>query len=182
MKFLVTRAAGFIGFHASERLLAAGHQVVRIDNLNDYCDVSFKQARLSLLASKNITFHKLALADHEGKEMLFADEKFNRVTHLAVHKRMHYPLENPHAYANANLIGHFNVLEDCCHNKFQYLSDVIPHTDAEWAVETGTPATSSAPYHVYNISNSSLPKLVDYITALKEVLGTTAEKICCRSS
>ncbi|GEM_PF-5273426 len=67
MKFVVTRAAGFIGFHVSERLLAAGHQVARIDNLNDYCDMSFEQARLS---SKNFIFYKLDHADHVGKEML----------------------------------------------------------------------------------------------------------------
>ena len=78
MKFLVTGAAEFIGFHVSERLLQAGHQVVGIDNLNDYYDVNLKQARLDLLTSDNFTFHKLDLADREGMASLFATEKFDR--------------------------------------------------------------------------------------------------------
>lgn len=65
MKFLITGAAGFIGAYVSKRLLDAGHQVVGIDNLNDYYDVSLKQARLDLLTSANFTFHKLDLADEK---------------------------------------------------------------------------------------------------------------------
>ena len=121
MKFLVTGAAGFIGFHVSERLLQAGHQVVGIDNLNDYYDVNLKQARLDLLTSDNFTFHKLDLADREGMASLFATEKFDRVIHLAAQAGVRYSLENPHAYAQSNLIGHLNVLEGCRHNKVQHL-------------------------------------------------------------
>ena len=121
MKFLVTGAAGFIGFHVSERLLQAGHQVVGIDNLNDYYDVNLKQARLDLLTSDNFTFYKLDLADREGMASLFATEKFDRVIHLAAQAGVRYSLENPHAYAQSNLIGHLNVLEGCRHNKVQHL-------------------------------------------------------------
>jgi UDP-glucuronate 4-epimerase len=121
MKFLVTGAAGFIGFHVSGRLLDAGHQVVGIDNLNDYYDVSLKEARLNLLTSENFTFHKLDLADREGMAALFANEKFDRVIHLAAQAGVRYSLENPHAYADANLIGHLNVLEGCRHNQVQHL-------------------------------------------------------------
>ncbi len=121
MKFLVTGAAGFIGSQVSKRLLEAGHRVVGIDNLNDYYDVNLKLARLDLLKSDNFTFHKLDLADREGMTALFAEEKFDRVIHLAAQAGVRYSLENPHAYADANLVGHLNVLEGCRHNKVQHL-------------------------------------------------------------
>ncbi|MEW5562709.1 NAD-dependent epimerase [Enterobacter asburiae] len=285
MKYLVTGAAGFIGFHVSERLLQAGHQVVGIDNLNDYYDVSLKQARLDLLQKPGFSFHKMDLADRDAMATLFADEKFDRVIHLAAQAGVRYSLENPHAYADSNLTGHLNVLEGCRHNKIQHLlyassssvyglnrkmpfstddsvdhpvslyaatkkanelmshtyahlyglpttglrfftvygpwgrpdmalfkftkamlenkpidvynygkmkrdftyiddiaeaivrlQDVIPQADTDWTVETGSPATSSAPYRVYNIGNSSPVELMDYITALEEALGIEADK------
>ncbi|HBY0419124.1 NAD-dependent epimerase [Klebsiella sp. 2019SCSN059] len=285
MKFLVTGAAGFIGFHVSKRLLEAGHEVVGIDNMNDYYDVSLKQSRLALLQSPLFTFYKTDLADREGMAQIFATEKFERVIHLAAQAGVRYSLENPHAYADANLIGYLNILEGCRHNKVQHLlyassssvyglnrkmpfstddsvdhpvslyaatkkanelmahtyshlygipttglrfftvygpwgrpdmalfkftkamlegksidvynygkmkrdftyiddiveaiirvQDVIPQPDAEWTVENGSPATSSAPYRVYNIGNSSPVELMEYITALEEAMGMEAEK------
>ena len=257
MKFLVTGAAGFIGSNVSKRLIEAGHEVVGIDNLNDYYDVNLKLARLERLQSERFTFHKMELADREGMAALFADEKFDRVIHLAAQAGVRYSLENPHAYADANLIGHLNVLEGCRHNHVQHLlyassssvyglnrkmpfstddsvdhpvslftvygpwgrpdmalfkftkamiegksidvynygkmkrdftyiddiaeaiirlQDVMPQPDTGWTVETGSPATSSAPYRVYNIGNSSPVELMDYITALEEALGKKAEK------
>ncbi|MCU8647625.1 SDR family NAD(P)-dependent oxidoreductase, partial [Escherichia coli] len=260
MKFLVTGAAGFIGFYVSKRLLAAGHQVVGIDNLNDYYDVNLKQARLDLLKHDNFSFYKIDLADREKMAALFAEERFDRVINLAAQAGVRYSLENPNAYADANLIGFLNILEGCRHNNVQHLlyassssvygmnrkmpfstddsvdhpvslyaatkkanelmahtyshlyglpttglrfftvygpwgrpdmalfkftkamlegksidvynfgkmkrdftyiddiaeaiirlQDVIPEKDPQWAVETGSPATSSAPYRVYNI-------------------------------
>ena len=285
MKYLVTGAAGFIGFHVSQRLLAAGHQVVGIDNLNDYYDISLKQARLDQLSSADFHFVKMDLADTSAMAALFAEHKFDRVIHLAAQAGVRYSLENPHAYAQANLVGHLNVLEGCRHNKVQHLlyassssvyglnrkmpfstddsvdhpvslyaatkkanelmshtyshlyglpttglrfftvygpwgrpdmalfkftkamlegksidvynygkmkrdftyiddiveaiirlQDVIPDPNSEWTVETGSPATSSAPYRVYNIGNSSPVELMDYITALEEAIGVKAEK------
>ena len=285
MKFLVTGAAGFIGFHTSQRLLAAGHEVVGIDNMNDYYDVSLKQSRLDLQQSPLFSFHKIDLADRESIARLFASEKFDRVIHLAAQAGVRYSLENPHAYADANLIGYLNILEGCRHHKVQHLlyassssvyglnrkmpfstddsvdhpvslyaatkkanelmahtyshlygvpttglrfftvygpwgrpdmalfkftkamlegksidvynygkmkrdftyiddiveaiirvQDVIPQPDTEWSVENGSSATSSAPYRVYNIGNSSPVELMDYITALEEALGMIAEK------
>ncbi|CAB1217967.1 MULTISPECIES: NAD-dependent epimerase [Serratia] len=286
MKFLVTGAAGFIGYHTAERLLAAGHQVVGIDNLNDYYDVGLKMARLDLLADKPaFQFIKLDLADREGMAQLFAEHQFQRVIHLGAQAGVRYSLENPLAYADANLIGHLNVLEGCRHNKvehllyassssvyglnrklpfatedsvdhpislyaatkkanelmshsyshlyglpttglrfftvygpwgrpdmalfkftkailagdsidvynhgemhrdFTYIDDiaesivrlqaVIPQPNADWTVEQGSPATSSAPYHVYNIGNSSPVKLMKYISALEQALGIEARK------
>lgn len=285
MKYLITGAAGFIGFHVSQRLLAAGHQVVGLDNLNDYYDVSLKQARLDLLPSADFRFVKMELDDNAGMAELFAEEQFDRVIHLAAQAGVRYSLENPHAYAQANLVGHLNVLEGCRHNKVQHLlyassssvyglnrkmpfstddsvdhpvslyaatkkanelmshtyshlyglpttglrfftvygpwgrpdmalfkftkamlegktidvynygkmkrdftyiddiveaiirlQDVIPEANSEWTVENGSPATSSAPYRVYNIGNSSPVELMDYITALEEALGIEAKK------
>ncbi|WP_225045529.1 NAD-dependent epimerase [Klebsiella quasipneumoniae] len=285
MKFLVTGAAGFIGFHASQRLLEAGHDVVGIDNMNDYYDVNLKQSRLDLLQSPRFSFYKIDLADREGMAQIFATEKFDRVIHLAAQAGVRYSLENPHAYADANLIGYLNILEGCRHNKVQHLlyassssvyglnrkmpfstddsvdhpvslyaatkkanelmahtyshlygipttglrfftvygpwgrpdmalfkftkamlegksidvynygkmkrdftyiddiveaivrvQDVIPQADPEWTVENGSPATSSAPYRIYNIGNSSPVELMDYITALEEAMEMEAEK------
>lgn len=104
MKFLVTGAAGFIGFHVSERLLAAGHQVIGIDNLNDYYDVNLKLARLNLLKQHTaFYFEKIDLADRQAMETLFAQHQPQRVIHLAAQAGVRYSLENPHAYADAKI-------------------------------------------------------------------------------
>lgn len=122
MKFLVTGAAGFIGYHVSGRLLADGHQVVGIDNLSDYYDVSLKQARLDDLQGYDaFRFHKLDLADRQGIASLFAHQRFERVIHLGAQAGVRYSLENPLAYGDANLIGHLNILEGCRHNQVQHL-------------------------------------------------------------
>lgn len=122
MKFLVTGAAGFIGFHVSQRLLAAGHQVVGIDNLNDYYDVSLKQARLDQIAQHpEFIFVKMDLADRQAISSLFSSHGFDRVIHLGAQAGVRYSLENPHAYADANLIGHLNILEGCRHHKIGHL-------------------------------------------------------------
>ncbi|WP_437610597.1 NAD-dependent epimerase [Erwinia sp. V71] len=286
MKYLVTGAAGFIGFHVSQRLLSAGHQVVGLDNLNDYYDVNLKLARLELLKShRDFIFSETDLADRQGIAHLFATQGFERVIHLAAQAGVRYSIENPHAYADANLVGHLNVLEGCRHHKighllyassssvyglnrkmpfstddsvdhpvslyaatkkanelmshtyshlygipttglrfftvygpwgrpdmalfkftraiiagesidvynhgemrrdFTYiddivesiirLQDIIPAKDDSWTVEKGSPATSSAPYRVYNIGNSQPVKLMAYIAALESALGMTANK------
>ncbi|HGW6102457.1 TPA: NAD-dependent epimerase [Citrobacter werkmanii] len=285
MKYLVTGAAGFIGFHVSKHLLEAGHQVVGIDNLNDYYDVSLKQARLELLVHPDFHFHKIDLADRESMSALFTSELVDRVIHLAAQAGVRYSIENPHAYAESNLTGFLNILEGCRHNKIQHLlyassssvyglnrkmpfstddsvdhpvslyaatkkanelmahtyshlyglpttglrfftvygpwgrpdmalfkftkamlegksidvynygkmkrdftyigdiaeaiirlQDVIPEPNGEWTVESGSPATSSAPYRVYNIGNSSPVELMDYIKALEDALGIEATK------
>ena len=286
MKFLVTGAAGFIGFHVSQRLLTAGHQVVGIDNLNDYYDVSLKQARLDQIAQHpEFIFLKMDLADRQAISSLFEDHAFDRVIHLGAQAGVRYSIDNPHAYADANLIGHLNILEGCRHHKighllyassssvyglnrkmpfstddsvdhpislyaatkkanelmshtyshlsqlpttglrfftvygpwgrpdmalfkftrarlageqidvynrgqmtrdFTYnddiaesivrLQDVIPQADENWTVEAGSPATSSAPYRVYNIGNSQPTSLMTYIESLEKALGIEAKK------
>lgn len=118
MKILVTGAAGFIGSTLSLKLLARGDEVVGLDNMNDYYDVTLKQARLDRLTpSENFKFIKLDVADQAGMKDMFAEEKFDRVVHLAAQAGVRYSLENPQAYIEANIVGFTNVLEGCRHNK-----------------------------------------------------------------
>ncbi len=122
MKILVTGAAGFIGMHTSLRLLARGDEVVGLDNLNDYYDVSLKEARLAQLTShSNFRFVKLDVADRAGMERLFAEEGFERVIHLAAQAGVRYSLKDPHAYIDSNIVGFMNILEGCRHGKVQHL-------------------------------------------------------------
>jgi UDP-glucuronate 4-epimerase len=113
---LVTGAAGFIGFHLTQRLLAEGRRVVGIDNINSYYDPKLKEARLDILkAQPGFVFHKLDLVDRAGIKALFAAHRFPAVVHLAAQAGVRYSLENPHAYVDANLEGFINVLEGCRH-------------------------------------------------------------------
>jgi UDP-glucuronate 4-epimerase len=123
MKILVTGAAGFIGSHLSERLLARGDQVVGLDSLNDYYDVGLKHARLDRLREKHqaFSFVHMNLAERDNMARLFEMERFDRVVNLAAQAGVRYSLQNPHAYAEANLVGFVNVLEGCRHNGVQHL-------------------------------------------------------------
>ena len=112
--FLVTGAAGFIGFHLAQRLLASGHTVVGIDNLNDYYDVTLKASRLALLeAGPQFRFVRMDITDRDGMASLFEGEPFACVIHLAAQAGVRYSLINPHAYIDSNLSGFLNVLEGC---------------------------------------------------------------------
>ena len=123
MKILVTGAAGFIGMHVSQILLARGDEVVGLDNLNDYYDPQLKLDRLARLTPKaGFRFVKLDVADREGMAALFAAEKFDRVVHLAAQAGVRYSLVNPHAYIDSNIVGFTNVLEGCRHHKVQHLA------------------------------------------------------------
>ncbi len=122
MKILVTGAAGFIGMHTARRLLERGDEVVGLDNLNDYYEVSLKEARLRELASyPNFRFVKLDVADDAGMAKLFAEEKFTRVVHLAAQAGVRYSLQNPQAYVQSNLTGFTNILEGCRHGGIEHL-------------------------------------------------------------
>ena len=138
MKILVTGAAGFIGSHTAQRLLARGYQVVGLDNLNEYYDVTLKQARLARLTTHaQFRFVKLDLADAAAIAELFAREKFVRVVHLAAQAGVRYSLENPHAYVRSNVTGTLNVLEGCRHNGVEHL--VYASTSSVYGANTNMP-------------------------------------------
>lgn len=139
MKILVTGAAGFIGFHVSKKLLADGHEVIGLDNINDYYDTGLKYDRLSELgvtkekvslfgqltpsANKDLSFFfiRLDLADRQKLPVLFEEEKFDVVCNLAAQAGVRYSLENPEAYIDSNVVGFLNILECCRHNTVKHL-------------------------------------------------------------
>ncbi len=122
MKCLVTGAAGFIGFHLTDRLLTEGLEVIGLDNMNDYYDVSLKEGRLARLEGrKDFTFYRDDLADGDTLERIFEAHKPEVVVNLAAQAGVRYSLENPHAYVQSNLAGFVNVLECCRHQGVRHL-------------------------------------------------------------
>ena len=122
-QYLVTGAAGFIGFHVCKQLLARGENVVGLDNLNDYYDVTLKQARLAQLENQSgFEFQKLELSDRDGMKTLFEEHEFETVIHLAAQAGVRYSLQNPHAYVDSNLTGFVNILEGCRHRQVKHLA------------------------------------------------------------
>ena len=122
MKILVTGAAGFIGMYTAKRLLEDGHDVVGLDNLNEYYDVRLKYWRLDQIKPfANFRFVKMDLADRAGVAKLFKDEQFDRVIHLAAQAGVRYSLEAPFDYVDSNLVGMMTILEGCRHNKVKHL-------------------------------------------------------------
>jgi UDP-glucuronate 4-epimerase len=138
MRFLVTGAAGFIGFHTSKALLDRGDEVIGLDNINSYYDVRLKEARLSMLQGRNgFSFHKLDLVDRAGMERLFAETRPQRVIHLAAQAGVRYSIENPHAYIDSNIIGTMNILEGCRHNGVEHL--VYASSSSVYGANTAMP-------------------------------------------
>lgn len=286
MHILVTGAAGFIGYHLSEKLLARGDTVTGLDNLNDYYDVSLKEARLDRLKTQAaFSFIRADLQDHAAMEALFAQNSFDAVINLAAQAGVRYSLENPHAYIESNIVGFTNILECCRHHKighlvyassssvygmngsmpfsvhdnvdhpislyaatkkanelmahtyshlynipttglrfftvygpwgrpdmalflftkailtgepikvfnngnmqrdFTYIDDIVegiirvtdkPATpNPDWDASSPDPGTSSAPYRLYNIGNNNPVSLMDFIGAIENAIGKTAEK------
>jgi len=122
MKYLITGAAGFIGFHLSKRLLGQGNSVIGIDNLSEYYDVNLKKARLNELKDyPEFTFHELDLVDRKGIEKLFSENKFDSVVNLAAQPGVRYSLTNPRAYIDSNVVGFLNVLEGCRSSGIKHL-------------------------------------------------------------
>jgi len=120
---MITGAAGFIGSHLSLRLLERGDEVVGVDNVNDYYEVSLKEARLERLTGREgFTFHRMDLADRAATEKLFAEAGCARVVHLAAQAGVRYSITNPHAYIDANIQATLNVLEGCRHNGVEHLT------------------------------------------------------------
>ena len=122
MKILVTGAAGFIGFHTAKALLDRGEEVVGLDNLSEYYDVTLKHARLDILKqNSSFRFVLLDLADRDSMANLFATEKFERVVHLGAQAGVRYSIENPFAYVDSNVLGTLTVLEGCRHHEVEHL-------------------------------------------------------------
>lgn len=286
MKYLVTGAAGFIGFHVSKRLLAAGEEVVGLDSLSDYYDVNLKMMRLKQLeAYDTFQFVKCDLADRDRISKLFQENPFDRVIHLAAQAGVRYSIENPHVYIDSNLVGTCHILEGCraisvphlvyassssvygsntrmpfsvhdnvdhpvslyaatkkanelmahtyshlfripttglrfftvygpwgrpdmalflftkailedkpidvfnfgkMRRDFTYIDDIvegilrvcenIPQANPDWTGDDPDPATSAAPYKIYNIGNNNPVELLDMISALEDALGKKAER------
>ncbi|MCK9388178.1 MAG: NAD-dependent epimerase [Sulfuritalea sp.] len=121
MKVLLTGAAGFIGMHVCERLLARGDEVIGVDNLNDYYDVALKEARLARLTpNPRFRLSRLDIADRDGIAALFASERPQRVINLAAQAGVRYSLQNPHAYVDSNVVGFVNILEGCRHSGVEH--------------------------------------------------------------
>jgi UDP-glucuronate 4-epimerase len=140
MKILLTGAAGFIGSHVAQKLLARGDEVVGLDNLNDYYDPNLKRARLANLEKQpKFRFVKMDLADQGGMKALFSREKFQRVIHLAAQAGVRYSLENPQAYIDSNVTGTLNVLEGCRYNNAEHL--VFASTSSVYGLNTNMPFT-----------------------------------------
>ncbi len=122
MRVLITGTAGFIGYSLAMRLLARGDEVLGIDNLNDYYDVTLKQNRLQqLMALPCFRFEKLDIVDRGAMEKLFKEERFDAVMHLAAQAGVRYSLEHPHAYIDANITGFLNILEGARHAAIGHL-------------------------------------------------------------
>jgi len=112
MRLLLTGAAGFIGFHAARRFLSLGYEVIGIDNLNDYYDVTLKKSRLDLLKKEpGFIFFRQDLADRGALGEIFKSFKFDRFVHLGAQAGVRYSLSNPHAYVDSNVVGTMNILE-----------------------------------------------------------------------
>ena len=158
MKILVTGAAGFIGFHASKRLLDSGYDVIGLDNLNNYYDINLKNDRLKILQEYDgFTFHKIDLKDQGEVESLFKKESPQRVIHLAAQAGVRYSIENPHAYIQSNIVGTFNILEGCRRNQVEHL--VYASSSSAYGLNTKYPFSihdqSSHPVSLYGATKIS---------------------------
>jgi UDP-glucuronate 4-epimerase len=147
MKILVTGVAGFIGFHVAKRLLEQDVIVVGVDNLNDYYDVTLKQARLNELnnhaKAANFNFIKLDISNQMQLQQVFRDHNFSQVIHLAAQAGVRYSMTNPYAYVQSNLVGFANILENCRHNQVTHL--VYASSSSVYGLNSALPFSENVP-------------------------------------
>jgi UDP-glucuronate 4-epimerase len=175
MKVLVTGAAGFIGSFTASRLLARGDEVVGLDNLNDYYDVSLKEARLARLQQqRHFRFERLDLADQQAMAQLFAREKFTRIVHLGAQAGVRYSLQAPHSYIQSNVVGTLNVLEGCRHHGVEHL--VYASTSSVYGASTRMPFSvhepASHPLSLYAASKRSTELMAHTYSSLFQLPTT----------
>jgi len=138
VKLLVTGAAGFIGFHTAKLLLQQGHEVVGLDNLNDYYDPTLKSARLNLLSqAKGFRFERVDIADRDAMQDVFSRQRFQRVVHLAAQAGVRYSIQNPQAYVQSNIVGFLHVIEGCRAHAVEHL--VYASTSSVYGANTHLP-------------------------------------------
>jgi len=140
-RVLVTGSAGFIGSHLSKRLLTDGHQVIGLDNINDYYDPQLKKDRLKQLDNDNFTFIKTDLENLDTINQVFREYKPNIVINLAAQAGVRYSLENPHAYINSNIVGFTNILEACRHHLVEHL--IYASSSSVYGANTTKPFSTS---------------------------------------
>jgi UDP-glucuronate 4-epimerase len=169
MKILVTGAAGFIGSFTASRFLDRGDEVVGLDNLNDYYDVTLKTARLERLQRQpRFRFVRVDLADQARIAELFIREKFQRVVHLGAQAGVRYSLQDPHSYINSNVVGTLNVLEGCRHHGVEHL--VYASTSSVYGASTRMPFSvhepASHPLSLYAASKRATELMAHNYSAL----------------
>lgn len=169
MKVLVTGAAGFIGFHTAQRFIQRGDQVVGLDNLNNYYDVSLKRARLQRLSSHpSFRFELLDLRDAAAISALFAEEQFDRVVHLAAQAGVRHSLKDPQSYVDSNVSGTLHILEGCRHSRVQHL--VFASTSSVYGASTRMPFSvhepASHPLSLYAASKRATELMAHSYAAL----------------
>ncbi len=172
--YLVTGAAGFIGFHLARRLLALGCTVIAVDNLNDYYEVSLKEERLRLLACERFTFYRTDLANYSELDSLFKRHGIEYVINLAAQAGVRYSIDNPYAYLQSNLVGFLNILELCRHHEVKHL--VYASSSSVYGLNSKIPYSTSdkvdSPVSLYAATKKSNELMAHAYTHLYHIPST----------
>lgn len=141
MKVLITGAAGFIGSHLAKKLISQGHEIIGVDNINDYYDPKLKEDRLKSIGTDNFTFYKVTLEDADKLEDIFKEQHPDVVVNLAAQAGVRYSLENPRAYIDSNIVGFVNILECCRHYDVKHL--IYASSSSVYGANTSKPFSTS---------------------------------------